>query len=67
MPACRLLPDGGFKRNAAGAIAADLFGRMAAHATIERGRRLTTMDKRALSEQDICTKFITPRLDRCLP
>lgn len=64
VPACRLLPDGGLKRNAVGAIAADLFGTMAAHATIELGRRLTTMNKRALIERDICTKFITPALRR---
>src|SRR5690606_4335787 len=28
----------------------------------ERGRRLIGMDKRSLSERDICTKFITPAL-----
>ena len=30
------------------------------HEAIKGGRRLITIDKRALSERDICTKFITP-------
>jgi type I restriction enzyme R subunit len=32
--------------------------------TIRTARPLTTMDKRTLSERDICTKFITPALRR---
>jgi hypothetical protein len=32
------------------------------HVAITSGRQLNGMDKRALSECDICTKFITPAL-----